>query len=1131
MSTVSELRNLITIKQPPIPKKYNEKTTIAFDAERYNLPEARIVLVEAMENIIKNVVFKEDFDNIIKNKGAEHIGVFSDDIYASAVKVLKRNFERGFVDGKLLILEFKKPNFEFKTGNSIFNKTINFYKKRGLELKAEKDKKAREEETKIFLKSNQKKNDRFKKEENEGKKAEETQIKKEIAKIIEKLKDKITDENLSFLKTGSSIQLKNIANGRFARNAGLAQVIKRVLGLNIKTKLTKQQDLIVSKKENVEFKKDAFKNGMLLKFYKRQSKIGQLIYDGKEQMLIVHGTGCGKTYGALSGALAFLQKNKKGIVIIICLPAVKQQWKNEFIEFGLTIEQVTSKFLFMTFQEWVTRGKKEYCKDELLIIDEAHTLANMNGVRFREAYKCAESAKQRILLTATPFRNSLEDLVPLANLMYGKYVIGVGAEKKNWREDLREMKDDKKKDAVEAKIYKLAEQEVIREKMGKNATSSEISKKYKEIIERGSYEDKLGFGASKPLLGYIKTHARGMYAIEKTAMMKIMKAFDGNIDYIASCGGGADFPETKTIYKDFVMSNEFFEEYKELASTPHEEPNPSKGEFKNPRAFYNGWRRLTNTKLGSEKNQKIEYIMNNLKNNLFTKKNKYYKAVIYTTWLTAGVEFLKKSIKKNGLDKFISIYSGSVSNKKEELEKFNGTSKNNYLDFKTRIMIITKSASTGVTFKGVQDMFIMDAVWNDADLQQLKGRVARSKSHTFLPKQYQSVNYHFLILHDTAKIQKAFIKTRKYFYDKADKIIQDVGKDIPQKDRDELSKNSIELQKTISGDTILYRIAFIKRLATEKLLRFFETTDIDLKKQLFEDIHAIDKNFLSRFKPEDESEIRDIDEAIPQIRNLELYKSYMEVENFSGSSNERSFTDADLKKISKFIKISDENDLYETPSNISETIYHDFIQEHRHKKNIRLLEPTAGFGSLVIPFFQHKNIKMDLVEYAEGTSAELKKIKLTGITIHGNTDFFEYKPTKKYTVIISNPPFSSKAFSSPNSSGVFGEKAKDGYMAMLIKMLYHLDDNGVLYFISIKSFFKDKNNTGFYEIDDKLFKGKLGDILRRNNYNPNIINKYNIRTLGGVTGFKKIPEGKKKPQAIFTNNTQAVQLFKFTQKN
>jgi SNF2 family DNA or RNA helicase len=60
----------------------------------------------------------------------------------------------------------------------------------------------------------------------------------------------------------------------------------------------------------------------------------------------------------------------------------------------------------------------------MIIIDEAHYLRTLKGKRTQSAIKCMSYAKKRVLLTATPFVNSMKEVYTLASVLQGRIVKG-----------------------------------------------------------------------------------------------------------------------------------------------------------------------------------------------------------------------------------------------------------------------------------------------------------------------------------------------------------------------------------------------------------------------------------------------------------------------------------------------------------------------------------------------------------------------------------------------------------------------------------------------------------------------------------------------------------------------------------
>lgn len=139
-------------------------------------------------------------------------------------------------------------------------------------------------------------------------------------------------------------------------------------------------------------------------------------------LLLAHPTGSGKTITALACSDSFLQKHEKSRVIFVGPVSVLSDVKKNIIIMELPL----NKFDLYSYQKFKNEFEANniFCGGNLLIIDEAHNLKNLkNSDRAKCVFKCSSLAKKRLLLTATPFVNELEDLKVLVNFIYGAPLI------------------------------------------------------------------------------------------------------------------------------------------------------------------------------------------------------------------------------------------------------------------------------------------------------------------------------------------------------------------------------------------------------------------------------------------------------------------------------------------------------------------------------------------------------------------------------------------------------------------------------------------------------------------------------------------------------------------------------------
>jgi superfamily II DNA or RNA helicase len=158
---------------------------------------------------------------------------------------------------------------------------------------------------------------------------------------------------------------------------------------------------------------------LVLKDVQRRAIEHMRIHD---KLLIVFGTGMGKTITAISIALEYLASNPKSSVVVVCPKSLLDNFPKELRRhFGINND---TRFSYFTYGRFINQMAKKptYCKNKLLIIDEAHTLRNPKTKGVTASIKCSSKASKRILLTATPFVNYRADLFSLASILNGQIV-------------------------------------------------------------------------------------------------------------------------------------------------------------------------------------------------------------------------------------------------------------------------------------------------------------------------------------------------------------------------------------------------------------------------------------------------------------------------------------------------------------------------------------------------------------------------------------------------------------------------------------------------------------------------------------------------------------------------------------
>jgi SNF2 family DNA or RNA helicase len=146
--------------------------------------------------------------------------------------------------------------------------------------------------------------------------------------------------------------------------------------------------------------------------------------DNHDGLLVMHGTGAGKTLTAITVSQCYLDKNAKNKVVFVGPASLASNFRKELKRYGLNNDQ---QYEFYSFDKFYNEDKAKRpvnLKNKMLIVDEAHNLRNPKSLKSLAVQKAAFKADKRLLLSATPFVNNLEDFIPLINMIYGKKIVG-----------------------------------------------------------------------------------------------------------------------------------------------------------------------------------------------------------------------------------------------------------------------------------------------------------------------------------------------------------------------------------------------------------------------------------------------------------------------------------------------------------------------------------------------------------------------------------------------------------------------------------------------------------------------------------------------------------------------------------
>jgi len=178
--------------------------------------------------------------------------------------------------------------------------------------------------------------------------------------------------------------------------------------------------------------------------YEHQIRVTQALQTQRE-LIIVHDVGSGKTLTAVTAADCFLQNNPEMDVIVVTPVSLVENFKEEIIRTynGRNMQRYT----FYTHAKFAkdlknNRLSQDIISRSMVIIDEIHNYRKKipNGsatgkVRTSEipssfyVQQGIKNAQKVLGLTATPFVNSISDLITIASIATGKDLFAVSRRK------------------------------------------------------------------------------------------------------------------------------------------------------------------------------------------------------------------------------------------------------------------------------------------------------------------------------------------------------------------------------------------------------------------------------------------------------------------------------------------------------------------------------------------------------------------------------------------------------------------------------------------------------------------------------------------------------------------------------
>jgi SNF2 family DNA or RNA helicase len=145
-----------------------------------------------------------------------------------------------------------------------------------------------------------------------------------------------------------------------------------------------------------------------------------IIKPENRSVLLFHSLGSGKTLSSLVMAKCLMEKYPGKHVVIVAPASLTSNFEREAkrikINFTPTIES------YGIFLNKLKKKKTSICKNSILILDEVQNLNGESSIKYKYIYECAKKAFKVILLSATPVKNSPEELANQMSLLLNEKV-------------------------------------------------------------------------------------------------------------------------------------------------------------------------------------------------------------------------------------------------------------------------------------------------------------------------------------------------------------------------------------------------------------------------------------------------------------------------------------------------------------------------------------------------------------------------------------------------------------------------------------------------------------------------------------------------------------------------------------
>lgn len=415
-----------------------------------------------------------------------------------------------------------------------------------------------------------------------------------------------------------------------------------------------------------------------------QERISKKIGEGKS-VLAYHSLGSGKTLSALDSASKVLKANPGARSLFVVPAPLRDNLAKEMDKHGIDPE--IRKRIDVDSYEGATSKSEKYknAKYHLVVMDEAHRVRNQ-GLRSDAVREIAQSAKQRLLLTATPIYNQRSDIAKVINTTAGSKVMPEDAAKFD-----------------EAFIDKKQVNPNLLMRMLGVTPGEKMSVKNKAILNR-----------------------IGKDYMDRFDAIKAMKE---------------DFPDRTDEMVHVDMSPQQLRAYQYAEGTI---PLPlrlkirmnlplDKKEAQNLNAFSSGIRQISNTDAGFTTRHpsapKIDRMVSDFEGMM--KENPNHKGIIYSNYLGSGLEEAFRQLQVKKIPSVMFTGKTTPAERKQAVKDYNAGV--------VKAILLSSAGSEGLDLQGTRSFQGMEPHFNNEKINQVIGRGIRYKSHASLPENERKV--------------------------------------------------------------------------------------------------------------------------------------------------------------------------------------------------------------------------------------------------------------------------------------------------------------------------------------------------------------------------------------------------------